>query len=131
MARCPECGGSVGPLDYAGLRPGVVRCQWCNARVELPRGARLVRDAVLVVSGGAGVTGGIVRWRETGDPLWLVLGAAAVVAGVLAGLLVEALARPVTRAGRSVSPMSPQGWDDQATGDAPAAPAEERDGVRR
>lgn len=116
MARCPECGGSVGPLDYAGLRPRTVRCQWCNARLELPRGTRRLRDAVLVVFGGAGTVGGYVLWRTSGDPLWLIVGASGLLAGIVLGLAIEQIARPVTRAGRSVSPVSsPRVHEDRPT----------------
>ncbi len=105
MARCPECGGSVGPLGYAELRPAPVRCRWCNARFELPGWARLVRDATLVVAAGGGIIAGIVLWRDAGDAIWLMVGLASALLAVLAGLLIEQVARPVARAGRSVSPV--------------------------
>ena len=123
MARCPECGGSVGPLGYAGLRPVPSRCRWCNARLELPRWARLARDAVLVAGGGGGIIAGVVLWRDAADPIWLMVSLASAVLSVLAGLLLEQFARPVARAGRSVSPLASRRLDPPEEEDRPDAGA--------
>ncbi|RMF73092.1 MAG: hypothetical protein D6738_09685 [Acidobacteria bacterium] len=115
MARCPECGGSVGPLDYLAARPGPVRCRWCNARLELPRAARRARDAVLVVLGAASLVGGTVLWIDRNDWIWLLAALGGLLASALAALLVEAAARPFVRAGRSVSPIAPAHPHDAQT----------------
>lgn len=104
MAYCPECGGSVTPTDFLGVRPGPARCRWCNARVALPLWGRILRDMLVTALGSVAVCLGGVRFAESGDTLWLLLSAAGVIVALLLGALLEIFLPLNTVVPRGVAP---------------------------
>lgn len=87
MARCPECGGSVTPVDLVKVLPRQpVGCRWCRARLKVPWWSQVAAGLVFV--GGSLVAGWMLgRWYiKSGDPLALILIAAVVLC--LAGLAI-------------------------------------------
>jgi hypothetical protein len=87
MARCPECGGSVTPVDLVKVLPAQpVGCRWCRARLKVPWWSQVAAGLLFVA--GSLVAGWVLgRWYiESRDPLALILIAAAVLG--LAGLAI-------------------------------------------
>ncbi len=97
MARCPECGGSLGPAWLFRVRSGeAIRCRWCRAAVAVPRAFSIARDALVVLLGSAGVTFFLVRWMDRGWEVDLLAAALVPFLAVGTGWIAELAAPLVT-----------------------------------
>ena len=92
------------PTDFLGVQPGPARCRWCNARVALPLWGRILRDMVVTALGAVAVCASGVRFAESGDTLWLLLGGAAVIFFLLLAFVVEIFLPLNTVVPRGVAP---------------------------
>ncbi len=97
MARCPECGGSLGPAWLFRVRSGAtVRCRWCRAAVAVRRGFSIARDVGVILVGASGTTWFLLRWMDRGRDVDLLAAGLVPLLAVGAGWIAEFLAPLVT-----------------------------------
>ena len=121
MARCPECGGSLGPVWLFRVRSGeALRCRWCRAAVAVPRGFSLARDLAVVLLGSAGAIFFLLRWVDRGWDVDLLAAGLVPVLTVGAGWIAEFLAPLVT-----VEPRDLPHWARQPRSSPPGTEPEE------
>ena len=97
MARCPECGGGLGPVRLFRVRPGAeTRCRWCRAGIAVSRVFSLVRDAAVVLAGSTTAIFFVLRWLDHGHLVDLLAAGTAPLLAVALGWAAELFAPLVT-----------------------------------
>ncbi len=97
MARCPECGGGLGPARLFRVSSrNALRCRWCRAAVAIPRWFSLARDLLVVLAGSGAAAFFLARRLDGGTEADLLAALGVPLLAIAAGWIAEFLAPLVT-----------------------------------